>query len=150
MAARTKIHNMSTYKAGSRPIWYIASPITHKDPNVVKDRLEAVSSFHQFLLKNDILAYSPHVHYHLCLELAEMNWEFWKVPSLEFLHRCDGMIVYMMDGYMMSEGIRAEVEYNQVTGKPVLWCPKESEVTFVTQVEYMQQVIRMKNQSING
>jgi len=104
------------------PISYLANPYTHSDPLVMAQRAEAVDRAAARLLKLGIMTYPP-----IALNCRWTNyekdfphtWSYWQNFDKNFLERCDGLIVLMLDGWDRSVGVKSEIEYAKELGMPI-------------------------------
>lgn len=92
---------------------YVASPYSHKDPAVMKERYEQVKAFTAHLMRQGLPAYSPIVHGHDIASSHELptDWEFWQQHCLAMLRRADKMIILRLDGWDQSTGVQAELDF---------------------------------------
>ena len=102
---------------------YLASPYSHPDADVRRDRFERVCVAAGLLLENGHLVYSPIAHSHSIAELSYMatGWVDWSRLDAEMLRRCDRVIVLMIDGWEESKGIMAEVALAEQMGMRVTY-----------------------------
>jgi hypothetical protein len=89
---------------------YLASPYTHSDPAVRKQRFQCVKTALFLLLRDRVWAYSPIVH---CHELARENklpttHDFWLEYDFDFLRRCDALYTLILPGWEDSKGVAEE------------------------------------------
>jgi len=100
---------------------YIASPYTHDNPTVMKQRFEQVAGFTAYLMRDGFDAYSPIVHGHAIAELHDLpvDWAFWRKHCLSMLRKADAMTVYCLDGWQDSVGVQAEIEFCASCGIPI-------------------------------
>jgi hypothetical protein len=107
---------------------YLASPYTHKDPDVMNRRnLEAMECLH-WLLEHRVWTYSPIVHCHpiaLRWALPRSN-DFWKEYNRNMLERARSMLILKVDGWESSEGIRDETDFAR---------KRKIEVTFIAPIK---------------
>jgi hypothetical protein len=47
------------------------------------------------------------------------DWAFWQYCARQYLERCDEVVVLMLDGWLESAGVQAEVRIAREFGKPV-------------------------------
>ena len=99
---------------------YLASPYSHPDPAVRKQRFCTACRVTAELLRAGQLVFSPIAHSH---GIAEHNlpctWSFWEPFDRWFLERCDELVVLMLDGWQESVGVQAEIQLAHALGKPV-------------------------------
>jgi hypothetical protein len=92
---------------------YLAVPYSHEDPAIRQQRFERVSRVAARLMMEGHLIFSPISHTHqMCIE-HEMptDWEFWQKHCLAFVSASSRMIVLKLDGWELSVGVRAEMEF---------------------------------------
>lgn len=109
-------------------LWYIASPISHPDPEVVRWRHEQVCCLQRSMLMDGVMGYFPHIHHRETGQYFPPGWEWWSRPSFLMLDRCDGLAVYQLPGWVNSVGVRAELERALVRDIPVVAIQMEQEV----------------------
>ena len=115
-------------------ITYLACPYSHPDRCVRLLRFQAVTQLAARLIAKGEAIYSPITHGHAITEIGlPMEWDFWKQHSLAMLRVCSGMLIYCLDGWDSSIGIRAEVTQAQEWGIPVSFHLPEMEARIVRQ-----------------
>ena len=104
------------------PLFYLASPFTHKLAKVRKARVEAATSAAIALLKYSVHVFSP-IAYNGNWERRDLpgDWAFWGKYDLNFLARCTGIIVLTIDGWDKSTGVLAEIKFSEDNGQPVYY-----------------------------
>lgn len=122
----------------TKPIYYLASPYTHKDSSVRKLRAESATEAAVKLLHLGIFVFAP-IPYNEPWEKYNLpgDWGFWADFDKSFVERCDGgLIVLMLDGWDKSTGVTAEIEFAKSIGLPVYYATKEQidsgDVSFLT------------------
>ena len=97
---------------------YIASPYSHSESKVRDENYIKVAKFAAELCAEGKVAISPIVYGHTLASLKEMrtDWEFWMDFCFSLLDRCEGLIVYKMDGWDKSRGVTAEIEFAEKKG----------------------------------
>jgi hypothetical protein len=111
---------------------YIASPYSDKDPKVSELRYEKVSQCCAELVYAGYIAFSPITYGHTLLGFKEMpgDWTFWNNFCISFLSKCELMVILTIPGWENSEGIKAEKEYAEQNGIPVIYWDGVSPVSF--------------------
>lgn len=95
------------------PLFYLASPIKHENIAVIAARRVHNTMAQVTLMSAGYCVYSPLCH---CF-FAKLNgklpdtWEFWAPPSYAQLGRSDGMIILTLEGWRVSVGVAAEVDF---------------------------------------
>lgn len=111
----------------TKPIYYLASPYTHTDERIKKDRAKAVTEAAVRLLKLGVFTFAP-IAYNEPWERHELpgDWAFWCDFDKSFVERCDaGLIVLMLDGWDRFVGVTAEIEFAKELGYPVYYCTQD-------------------------
>ena len=97
---------------------YVASPYTHKNPEVRSERYYAVMDFiahHQD--EYDQILYSPIVHYHqIAIDFdLPTNWEWWWDKNKQMMDLASTILELRIDGWETSKGMQAEIKYAEET-----------------------------------
>ena len=110
----------------SKPVYYLASPYTHKDKSVQKERAAAVTKAAVDLLKREVFVFAP-ISYNAPWEQFDLpgDWQFWEKFDKAFVDKMDGVIVFQIPGWKESVGVTAEIEYAKSIGKPVYYLTEE-------------------------
>lgn len=114
-------------KLKTKPIYYLASPYTHTDPAIRKQRAELATEAAVRLLHMGIFVFAP-IPYNEPWEKYNLpgDWAFWADFDKSFVERCDGgLIVLMLDGWDRSTGVTAEIEFAKSLNKPVYYTTME-------------------------
>ena len=99
---------------------YLASPYTHADAGVRKERFRAACRATAALMRQGHVVFAPIVHGHpLVAEGLPIEWPWWERFDREHLSRCDEVVVLMLDGWKSSTGVQAEIRIAEELGKPV-------------------------------
>lgn len=115
-------------------ITYLACPYTHPDREVRLARFQAVTRLASRLIAKGEVVYSPITHGHPIGEIGlPVDWQFWQQHSLAMLRACSGLLVYCLDGWDSSVGVREEVAAAQEWGIPVSFHLPEMEARLARQ-----------------
>ena len=99
---------------------YLASPFSHPDPAVQKQRYEAACRAAAELTRQGKTTFSPIVlSYNLCHYGLPLDWRFWQRHDLKFLAMCSEVVVLKFDEWEKSVGVQAEIAAARAMGKPV-------------------------------
>jgi hypothetical protein len=92
---------------------FISSPYSHEDEKIVEENYLKVARFAGLLCSMGEVVISPIVYGHTLVGHVRMptDWMFWKNFCLILLEKCDEMIVYKMEGWDKSRGVREEIEF---------------------------------------
>ncbi len=94
---------------------YLATPYSHKDPNIMIQRFNAACHAAAVLMGDGETVFSPIAHSHpIALYMgggAQVNGEFWMKQDSPILDFCDELVIIMMDGWETSNGIKKERDY---------------------------------------
>lgn len=102
--------------------YYLASPLSHPDPDVQERRFEAACKAAADLIKRGYVVYSPIAHTYPIEKAGfdeAMGWDFWRRQDIEFLRKCAGLFVLRLPGWEESQDVRAEIAIAQDMGKRV-------------------------------
>lgn len=94
------------------PIYYLASPYTHADPERRLRRYRAACRAAAYFIERGLIVYSPIAHGHAVAcdgRPLATDFEFWQKHCLAMLGRCDGMLVLTLEGWKESRGVQAEI-----------------------------------------
>jgi NAD-dependent deacetylase len=116
-------------------IIYIASPYSNKDTDIMEYNFQKVSALAAKLCSEGDVAFSPITYGHTLLNFEKMpvNWEFWENFCISFLKASDELLVYKMDGWEISKGVTAEIEYAKENNIPIRYMePYKRKLVFLT------------------
>jgi hypothetical protein len=110
-----------------KPLIYLASPYSSKDPVIVANRVSATATALARLIEQGNLVFSPIIHSHPIADIVSfsaLNHEDgelsgWMAFDFAFIDKCDEVWVLQLEGWEQSRGVTAEIEYAERTGKPV-------------------------------
>lgn len=107
-------------------LYYLASPYSHPEPTIRKQRAEDATVAAVTLLKHNIFVFAP-IPYNEPWEKYNVpgDWDFWQEFDKAFVSRMDGIIVLQIDGWDRSKGVTAEVEYAKAHDIPVYYLTPE-------------------------
>ena len=111
---------------------YLATPYSHKQQNIRRDRFNAVNEVAAKLMRDGNLVFSPISHTHPIAEAGGLpkDWEFWEEYDKTFIEWADEVYVFMQEGWAESKGVTAEIEIAKETNKPItLLAPQWAERT---------------------
>jgi len=104
----------------SSDVWYIASPYSHPDPEVVKKRVKGVTQAVKAIIENNraVVPFSPILYADRIQQdvTPEMGWYAFDLP---FLARADRLIVLQLQGWETSMGITMEIAFALGKGIPI-------------------------------
>ena len=120
---------------------YLASPYTHPDPEVRKQRFLMVRRITANLLAKGIPVFSPIVYSHPLAVLYGLppDEKFWRFFNFKMVEACDCVFVAMIEGWSQSKGVAAEVKLAKKLGKEIYYLkllrgdPKNGEVEISNQ-----------------
>lgn len=102
--------------------FYLGSPYTHKNPKVRQRRYEAVRNFAGFLAKHGEWVFCPIMHSHDMAIHCDMpyTFEFWDDWNKALIRPSRGVIVFQIEGWDTSRGLKSEIDYAKQIGLPVI------------------------------
>ena len=109
-------------KMDKTKVWYLASPYSHKNSDIMEKRYAEVSDVAaQLILAGLILIEPIAMCHHKSLKYQlPTGYEYWKTRDRTFIERSDGVIVLLIPGWKESVGVTDEIAYAKSLGKPVL------------------------------
>lgn len=138
----------------TKPIYYLASPYTHKEASVRKFRAEAATEAAVKLLHLGVFVFAP-IPYNEPWEKYNLpgDWAFWCDFDKSFVERCDGgLIVLMLDGWEKSTGVTAEIEFAQSLDLPIYFATKEQidsgDTSFLTTCKISSKCLFCQHQKL--
>ena len=103
-------------------VWYIASPYSHQDPEIEKQRVEDVTKavLHISNRYPNVFPFSP-VLYTVNLQRAGLEFPpaGWYQFDLWMLNNCQRLWVLELEGWQASMGIALEIAYAQAKHIPI-------------------------------
>ena len=107
--------------------FYLASPYSSVDADVREERYHKVMCHSANLLKKGIIAYSPIVYSHEMSKKFEMpsDADFWWFFNKIMLDKCDVLMVYKMQDWDKSKGVKQEIDYALENDIPIVYCEEE-------------------------
>lgn len=104
-------------------IAYLASPYSHRDPEVMRLRYEAVVREAARLMLAGRVIYCPIAHSHpIGAEMPpgqSTDHEFWMKQCIPLLAHSSELVVYCLPGWDKSRGVNEEIHLAQRLGIPV-------------------------------
>jgi hypothetical protein len=108
-------------------ITYLASPYSHRDPDVMAARYRAVVREAARMMRQGEVVYCPIGHSHeIGLEMpAGMNkdHDFWMKQCIPLLAHSSKLVVYCIPGWEESRGVTEEIHLANRLGIPVKYQP---------------------------
>jgi hypothetical protein len=107
---------------------YIASPYTHSSDVVKQDRFERVAHFTAKVMRDGGFAFSPIVHGHQLSVLHSLpdDFAYWERYCLSTLSLAKVLYVLMLDGWLESVGVQAEIAFAEQNNIPVAYYEPET------------------------
>lgn len=107
---------------------YLAVPYSHPDPAVRQERYDAVTALFDALTLAGLAVYSPiSVNHHLADQMGA-DWQAWADIDRKALSACRCMVIYRLDGWKESEGIRHEMALCQEMRKDIFFHSKDNHI----------------------
>jgi len=106
---------------------YIASPYTHEKDWISCERFEQVASFSAKVMREGGVAFSPIAHCHPICQMHSMPTDFayWQNYCLTMLANAKVLYVLMLDGWLESVGVQAEIAFAEKNGIGVCYYSPE-------------------------
>ena len=112
--------------------WYIVSPYTHDDPQVLQDRYNSASELAAYLINSEKIVYSPISSWHDIASRFSLPVEFtfWRRLNYYYIRTGRGIIVSMISGWNRSVGVLSEINYAQIMGKEIIYAKRNEDGSF--------------------
>lgn len=100
---------------------YLATPHNHEDSKIQEERFQAAQLAASTLFAYQIPVYSPIAHWHPIAIAHDLphGWNHWKHQDEMMLRACKELWIILLDGWEVSQGIKAEVQIMHQLHKPV-------------------------------
>lgn len=106
---------------------YLSAPYSSPHRSVRYLRYRAARRATTKLLMEGEVIFSPLVNSVPLLDDGAPNtWEFWKPLDYEYLKRCDGLYVLMLDGWEESVGVQQEIAWARELGMRIDYLEPEA------------------------
>ena len=107
--------------SSTRFLIYVACPYSHIDPEVVLHRFNTVNKVTGLIIETfrSIIPFSPITYTHQFDKL--ITEQDWYAFDLDFLYRCDALLVLQLDGWEESYGVQLEIREAKKKGLPILY-----------------------------
>jgi hypothetical protein len=106
---------------------YLAAPYSHPDPQVRLARVVKCATAVANMMKNGGLPFSPLVHGYWTEQGAavELPWELWMEHSFAMLGKAQACYVLTLEGWGLSKGVKAEIEFAKRHAIPLSYAPAD-------------------------
>lgn len=105
------------------PYVYLASPYSHDDPEVRRQRYEAAKQAVAQIAALGVPVYSPIVHWHsIALENGlPTDAAFWQTQNDSLMLASGGIWIFCLDGWRQSKGVEAEIKFAELNDLPTTY-----------------------------
>lgn len=102
-------------------IIYLATPYSHPDLKVRRDRFDRVNKVAARLMRTGMHIFSPISHTHPIAMVGNLptSWEYWKEYDEVMIKASIGLYVLRLEGWEQSTGVAAEIKIATGLKKPV-------------------------------
>jgi hypothetical protein len=102
--------------------FYIASPYTHINPEIMRERFLLVEHYTAQMLKSGTAAYSPIVHCHEMVQRHKLptDHKFWADYNFAMIAPSIGVQVLHLPGWQESKGVAEERRFADARSIPVI------------------------------
>ena len=107
---------------------YLASPYTHKSPDVQASRASQAAYYVRHFFDAQRVVYSPVCHWHFVVQsayksdVAPQDFAAFRFQSLSMLDLADSLHIAQIDGWKESYGIEREYRHARNAGKEIVLC----------------------------
>jgi hypothetical protein len=112
-------HRLVHLKQQLGTLVYLASPYSHDDVHVRRRRYYLACKATAAIMRQGKLVYSPIVHSHPLTRYGlPTDWGYWQQLDEAMLVRCQELWVLLLDGWVASDGVQAEIQLAERRGLP--------------------------------
>lgn len=135
---------------------YLASPYSHPDADVMTQRCNAVMDKANELIQKGLMVYSPITHNVPIVARTGTppGWEQWQHFDKAMLGSAAYMLVYCLEGWEKSTGIKGELDFCAETDKPVFYLNVDQVIDeeFIRNIDLQVEVTKSVQiaRSLNG
>lgn len=111
----------------SSSLVYLACPYSDPNPDVQQQRFEAVNFVAAYFMAQGVHIISPISQTHPIALAGDLpkGWDFWGSYDYALLTACSKLIVVMLPGWELSQGVRAEINIAHRLGLSIEYCSSE-------------------------
>jgi len=134
-------------------LYYLASPYSHKDREIMNQRAEQATKAAVDLLKLGVVTFAP-IPYNCHWEKYNLpsDWGFWQDFDKTFIDHMDAVVVLQLEGWDKSVGVTAEIAYAKEISIPVYYLSVEQienkDIKHLTE-NLMKDTIKLKQAALN-
>lgn len=112
------------------PLYYLATPISTKNPTELWGRYEDGARVLARLITGGYQAFCPITHWLTAGTQWQLprTWSFWRPVSYKMLSICDALLVLKLEGWKQSEGVQAEIAKAKQLGLPIFYLPHSGDI----------------------
>lgn len=102
---------------------YLASPYSHKDPDVQEARFRMACRAAAALMRKGLCIYSPVAHTHPIALAGDLpkGWDYWERFDRDMISHCEELWVLQLQGWFESKGVQAEIQIAREAQKKVVF-----------------------------
>lgn len=100
------------------PLWYLGQPYSNNPEYAYAAANAALVE----LTTQGLSVLSPIAMFHMAAKQGRLpiHWEFWEEHNYAMLTRCQGLIIFKLTGWEMSQGLKAEIAVAETLGLPLM------------------------------
>lgn len=99
---------------------YLSTPYTHADGRIQRHRYLSSLALQSKLLACGVNVFNPLAHtVDMAREFPSPGFEDWLTLDLLILEKCDELLIFTLDGWVESNGVKREIFHALELGKPI-------------------------------
>jgi nucleoside 2-deoxyribosyltransferase len=120
-------------------LFYLATPYNHPDPIVRENRTNEAKALLASLTRSGMNVFCP-IAYGSLFKSAVADWSHkkWMEFDLQFLTKCDGLIVAEMEGWKQSKGVQEEIQFARSRKFPIMRLSKADVIQHIRLAQFGQ------------
>lgn len=112
---------------------YLAQPYTHRDVQTQRERYHCALQANTYYVLQKQICFSPIIHYHDTAFKFNLptDFAFWKEVCKKHQRLCNKFIIYQLEGWEDSVGLKAERAWAERWGMDIDYLSHETVLTYI-------------------
>ncbi len=118
----------------AKHVYYLSSPYTHADASVMEARYDRILVVAAMLIARHACTLIEPIgmsHEKAKRFSLPTTYTFWRRMNENWIRKCDGVIVTVMDGWRESRGVQDEIAFARGLGLPVYYLDSTGQCGFM-------------------
>ncbi len=105
-------------------IVFLSNPYSNINPEIIEERYQKCLELGHHMIQNDVDLISPILIGHQIVKkyvMLESDWNRWEKYCKNLINISSTILVFKLDGWEQSTGVKAEIDYAKSKGKRILY-----------------------------